>query len=74
MKTPYPHVATRPAVSSGKLIKLERTGRYEDALALIRHIWPDLSATPEIKDLEPREAAEMLLRCGSLIGFLGHAR
>jgi tetratricopeptide (TPR) repeat protein len=74
MKPPYPHVAIRPAISAGKLVKLERTGRYEDALALIRHIWPDLSAMPEITDLEPRDAAETLLRCGSLIGFLGHSK
>lgn len=74
MNTPFPHAAIRPAVSSRKLVKLERTGRYEDALALIRHSWPDLSAMPEITDLEPREAAEALLRCGSLIGFLGHIK
>lgn len=40
----------------------------------IRHLWPDLSAMPEITDLDPREAAEVLLRCGSLIGFLGHIK
>lgn len=74
MNTPFPHVAIRPVISPGKLVKLEKTGRYEDALALIRHIWPDLSAMPEITDLEPRDAAELLLRCGSLIGFLGHAK
>jgi tetratricopeptide (TPR) repeat protein len=74
MMTPQSHIATRPLVSAKKLIKLERAGRYEDALAMIRHIWPDLSAVPDIIDLAPRDAAEMLLRCGSLLGFLGHAK
>lgn len=74
MNTPYPQTASRPYVSSKKLVKLERTGRYEDALAEVRHLWPDLSAMPDIGDQPPREAAEMLLRCGSLIGFLGHVR
>lgn len=74
MKTPYPQIATRPAVSSKKLVKLERTGRYEDALAMVRHIWPDLSTMPDVANLESRDAAEMLLRCGSLLGFLGHVR
>lgn len=74
MKTPYSHTASRYSVSTRKLFKFERNGRYEDALLEIRHFWPDLSALPDITDLDAREAAEILLRCGSLIGFLGHVR
>lgn len=74
MKTPYPHIAVRPTVSSKTLFKLERKGRYEDALAEVRHLWPDLSAMPDVTGLDSRDAAEMMLRCGSLIGFLGHIR
>jgi tetratricopeptide (TPR) repeat protein len=74
MKTPYPHIAVRPAVSSKTLFKLERKGRYEDALAEVRHLWPDLSTMPDVTALDARDAAEILLRFGSLIGFLGHVR
>ena len=55
-----------------RLFKLERQGRYKEALNEIEDIWQDKTKLPEVEDLEPKLAAEFILRCGSLIGFLGH--
>ena len=35
-------------------------------------IWEDTNSFPEVEDYAPRPAAEIILRCGALIGFLGH--
>ncbi len=63
---------TDVTVSTGNLFRLERCGRYEDALAELRYIWEDYNSFPDISGFVSREAAEILLRCGALIGFLGH--
>lgn len=57
-----------------RLLDLERCGKYEEALALVRHIWEDTTVLPDTDDFEPPTAAEIILRCGSLIGFLGHIK
>ncbi|MGC2239086.1 MAG: hypothetical protein WA584_23225, partial [Pyrinomonadaceae bacterium] len=54
------------------LFKLERCGRYDEALAELNGIWEDTETLPNVEEFEPRIAAEIILRCGSLIGFLGH--
>jgi len=65
---------TDVTVSTGNLFKLERCGKYEEALAELRHIWDDTSSFPDVTGLTPRAAAETVLRCGALIGFLGHLK
>lgn len=55
-----------------ELFKLERTGRYDDAFSEVEAIWTDRTKLPDVKDFSPQIAAEVILRCGSLIGFLGH--
>lgn len=55
-----------------KLLKLERCGKYDEALAELRDIWKDTTTFPNVDEFEPHAAAEIILRCGSLIGFLGH--
>ena len=57
-----------------ELIALERSGMFEQALLELRGIWDDVSADPVVEELEARQAANILLRCGALIGFLGHSR
>ena len=56
------------------LVKLERRGQYEEALAELEDIWSDKTMAPKVEEFEPRVAGELLLRCGSLIGFVGHNR
>lgn len=43
-------------------------------LAELRHIWGDTTVFPNVDDFEPRTAAEVVLRCGALIGFLGQIK
>ncbi len=57
-----------------RLLDFERCGRYEEALAKVKHIWEDTTLLPDTDDFEPQTAAEIILRCGSLIGFLGHIK
>ena len=63
---------TEIAVLIGDLFRLERCGRYEEALAELRDIWEDTSKLPEVNEFDSQTAAEILLRCGALIGFYGH--
>jgi tetratricopeptide (TPR) repeat protein len=63
---------TQAALFTDKLYEFERCGRYEAALAELRDIWEDTTDFPNVEGLKPRAAAEIFLRCGSLIGFLGH--
>jgi tetratricopeptide (TPR) repeat protein len=55
-----------------KLFRLERCGKYDEALAELRDIWDDTTKFPDVEDYESRTAAEIILRCGAVIGFLGH--
>jgi tetratricopeptide (TPR) repeat protein len=63
---------TQATVLLKKLFKLERCGKYDEALAELKDIWNDTTTFPNIEEFEPRIAAEIILRCGSIIGFLGH--
>lgn len=63
---------TDVSVLTGNLFKLERSGRYEEALAELEPIWEDSNAFPDVDGFAPRTAAEIILRCGALVGFLGH--
>lgn len=55
-----------------RLFDLEKRGEYEEALAELNEIWDDTTTLPKVEGFEPRMAGEIILRCGSLIGFLGH--
>src|SRR5678816_1923603 len=57
-----------------ELVALERRGMFENALAELRGIWDDVTTDPLVDDLDARVAANIRLRCGALIGFLGHSR
>ena len=57
-----------------KLFKFERCGKYDEALVQLRDIWEDTTTFPKVEEFEPRTQAEIILRCGALIGFLGHIR
>lgn len=65
---------TDVTVLTGNLFKLERCGKYEEALAELRDIWEDTTTFPNVDEFAPREAAEIILRCGAVIGFFGHIK
>jgi CheY-like chemotaxis protein len=51
--------------------QLERLGEYEAACDALVDFWPDRHALPNLNDLDPQRAAEVLLRVGALAGWLG---
>ena len=56
-----------------ELIALERSGMFEHALAELRGVWDDVTTDPVVDEMDARHAADIHLRCGALIGFLGHS-
>lgn len=52
----------------------ERRGEYARALEEVKNIWEDMDTFPNVEGLNSLEAAEIILRCGSLIGFEGHIK
>jgi tetratricopeptide (TPR) repeat protein len=67
-------VRTQSKVLLKTLFQLERRGEYAAALDEIGFAWDDIDGLPDFEELSSFEAAEMLLRCGSLIGFEGHIK
>jgi tetratricopeptide (TPR) repeat protein len=57
-----------------EIFSLERSGQFDHALQELRGVWDDTTEQPDVRDLDTRLTAETYLRCGALIGFLGHIR
>ncbi|HQU81524.1 MAG TPA: hypothetical protein PKY59_00270 [Pyrinomonadaceae bacterium] len=72
MKTLHTQIIALPAVLIEKLFKLERQGRYAEALSYAKQLWNHIDTPPAVNDFPDEEKAEMLLRLGALIGFHGH--
>lgn len=72
MNTLRHHISKNPRALSKRLFRFERSGRYSEALDELTDIWPDHDLRPQVDSFEAKVAAELLLRCGSLIGFHGH--
>ena len=69
-----PHTARAHKALTHELFALERRGEFDQALNALRGIWEDTTEMPFIEGLDGRMSAEIYLRCGALIGFLGHIR
>jgi tetratricopeptide (TPR) repeat protein len=55
-----------------KLAKeFEDKGEYEEACEILSGQWPHVDQRPNVKNLEPDVAAEVLMRAGVLTGWLG---
>jgi len=50
------------------------TGQYEAARDALGDLWQGIGNRPELKGLKPLAAAEVLLQCGVLSGWLGSVR
>lgn len=59
-------------LSLKRLLQLERCGRYDEAIQELGSIWQDKSLFPIVDNFDKPTAAEIILRCGCLIGFLGY--
>ncbi len=53
---------------------LIHTGRYEAAREALGELWRGVGERPDVKKLPPATAAEVLLQCGTLTGWLGSVR
>jgi tetratricopeptide (TPR) repeat protein len=51
--------------------QLEVVGKYTDAAAVLSPFWSDVNELPNTSSLNIQEHAEIHLRCGSLVGFIG---
>jgi tetratricopeptide (TPR) repeat protein len=65
---------THAALLLKHLLKLEKCGGYEEAFEHLEDIWEDTSIFPNVEEFEPRAAAEIIMRCGNLIGLDGHKK
>ena len=74
MRTLHAQTAAQISVLAKRLTKLERTGRYEEALAHFGDAWESDDFVPSTAGLEGSAAADVLLRFGCLIGFQGYRR
>lgn len=63
-------VLLRCAIASDLIHK----GQYEGAREALGELWPGFGARPDVKGLPPAVAAEVLLQCGVLTGWLGRIR
>ena len=51
--------------------EFENKGEYESAREVLSGLWPRMDQRPRVKGLEQSVAAEVLLRAGVLMGFIG---
>jgi hypothetical protein len=57
-----------------KASELIYAGRYEEAREVLGELWRGVGIRPKLDNYPSEIAAEALLRCGSLSGFLGHVQ
>ncbi len=74
MHSPYPQTARAQRELLRELFVLERTGLFEQAMMELKGVWDDTTGEPNVEGLDARLSADIYLRCGALIGFLGHSR
>src|ERR1051325_10266032 len=53
--------------------EFENKGEYEEAREVLSGFWPRMDQRPRVKGLEPIIAAEVLLRAGVLVGWIGNS-
>jgi tetratricopeptide (TPR) repeat protein len=57
-----------------KAFEAEQKGLYEQAFNFLSPFWNTTSQFPITTGLSPAESAELFLRCGGIIGFLGNSK
>lgn len=72
MKTLHTQSILRPAVLIDKLFRLERQGRYAEAIAEAKPYWNNVDKPPVLEGFSENEAAEMILRLGVLVSCQGN--
>jgi transcriptional regulator with PAS, ATPase and Fis domain len=54
--------------------ELEEAGNYEAARGALGDLWQQIGEQPQINDLDLRTSAEVLLRAGTLAGWIGSSK
>jgi tetratricopeptide (TPR) repeat protein len=54
--------------------ELETVGKYEEAVGFLSLYWTNMAERPNVSELNKEEQAEILLRCGSLAGYIGSCK
>lgn len=54
--------------------EFSHTGQYESAREVLADLWRGVGKRPDVEGLKPYAAAEVLLQCGVLSGWLGSAQ
>ncbi len=52
----------------------ESVGRYDEAAKSLSAYWKNTNECPDVSELNKAEQAEILLRCGSLAGYVGSCK
>jgi len=65
--------AERAQLSCNLAKQLEKAGDYEAAREALAEFWPDRHEPPSVDGLDDPTRAEMLLRVGGMVGWLGSA-
>ena len=68
---PHLSVGDRAELCCELAKEFEHKGEYEEAREVLSGLWPRMDQRPRVKGLEPIIAAEVLLRVGVLIGWIG---
>ncbi|MEP6904032.1 MAG: tetratricopeptide repeat protein [Actinomycetota bacterium] len=62
------------AITLSKVISAEAKGQYEKAFQCLSPFWDSISQFPNAIGLSGEESAELFLRFGSVVGFLGNSQ
>lgn len=68
------HAGQISGVVVDQLFELERCGKYDEALRQLEEIWDGIKDFSLLRDFPPEIAAELILRCGTLTGYIGHQK
>ncbi|HEY0545683.1 MAG TPA: helix-turn-helix domain-containing protein [Pyrinomonadaceae bacterium] len=74
LENPHLSHSQRAELSCEIARQLEDAGEYESAREALSEFWQDISDKPKVGGLSQNLAAELLLRAGTLTGWIGHAR
>jgi len=66
-------LAERAQLSCSLAKQMEKAGDYEAARQVLAEFWPDRNEPPRVEGLDESAQAEVLLRVGGLVGWLGSA-
>src|ERR1041384_2703870 len=72
-QTVFTNVSAQVVALCARARELEEAGKYEDARQILTDFWQRIGDRPKIGGLEPTAQAELLLRTGTLSGWLGSA-